>query len=97
MTSAPIEISVLVKGFGSLSAPTPGDFSAGTRVRKLFECFDLDPRKRGRAYSKDKRQKVCFIAPGVLLILAEPTSGLARRFHGPSSRGAASPSSSEAS
>ena len=44
------------------------------------ESFQLDPRKKGRTYSKGNRQKVAlvaaFAAPAELLILDEPTSGL---------------------
>jgi ABC-2 type transport system ATP-binding protein len=51
-----------------------------TRKRDLIELFDLDPRKRGRTYSKGNRQKVALIAalasPVELLLLDEPTSGL---------------------
>jgi ABC-2 type transport system ATP-binding protein len=46
----------------------------------LLERFDLDPTKKGRAYSKGNRQKVAlvaaFAAPVDLLVLDEPTSGL---------------------
>lgn len=46
----------------------------------LIERFDLDPRKKGRAYSKGNRQKVALIAALAsdveLLLLDEPTSGL---------------------
>ncbi len=46
----------------------------------LIERFDLDPSKRGRAYSKGNRQKVALIAALAsdveLLLLDEPTSGL---------------------
>jgi ABC-2 type transport system ATP-binding protein len=46
----------------------------------MLERFQLDPTKRGRAYSKGNRQKVAlvaaFAAPADLLILDEPTSGL---------------------
>jgi ABC-2 type transport system ATP-binding protein len=46
----------------------------------LLERFDLDPTKKGRAYSKGNRQKVAlvaaFAAPVELLLLDEPTSGL---------------------
>ena len=46
----------------------------------LLERFDLDPTKKGRAYSKGNRQKVAlvaaFAAPVELLVLDEPTSGL---------------------
>ena len=47
---------------------------------ELLERFQLDPTKRGRAYSKGNRQKVALVAafatPSELLILDEPTSGL---------------------
>ncbi|GAA2029539.1 ABC transporter ATP-binding protein [Agromyces tropicus] len=50
------------------------------RKQRLVEAFQLDPRKKGRAYSKGNRQKVAlvaaFAAPAELYILDEPTSGL---------------------
>ncbi|HZN19020.1 MAG TPA: ABC transporter ATP-binding protein [Micromonosporaceae bacterium] len=50
------------------------------RKALLLERFDLDPRKKGRAYSKGNRQKVALVAALAsdveLLILDEPTSGL---------------------
>ncbi|MFI6788003.1 ATP-binding cassette domain-containing protein [Nonomuraea sp. NPDC050383] len=50
------------------------------RADELLERFDLDPRKKGRAYSKGNRQKVALVAAlasdAELLILDEPTSGL---------------------
>src|ERR671934_942349 len=46
----------------------------------LLERFELDPTKKGRAYSKGNRQKVGLVAALAsdveLLILDEPTSGL---------------------
>ncbi len=46
----------------------------------LIEQFDLDPRKKARAYSKGNRQKVALVAAlasdAELLILDEPTAGL---------------------
>ena len=55
---------------------TPAD----TQRDRLLERFDLDPTKKGRAYSKGNRQKVAlvaaFAAPVDLLVLDEPTSGL---------------------
>jgi ABC-2 type transport system ATP-binding protein len=46
----------------------------------LIERFELDPRKKGRAYSKGNRQKVALVAALAsdveLHILDEPTSGL---------------------
>jgi len=50
------------------------------RRDELIERFELDPRKKGRAYSKGNRQKVAIVAALAsdveLLILDEPTSGL---------------------
>ncbi|WP_193105922.1 ABC transporter ATP-binding protein [Brachybacterium sp. FME24] len=50
------------------------------RRERLIDRFDLDPRKKGRAYSKGNRQKVALIAAFAsdvdLLILDEPTTGL---------------------
>lgn len=50
------------------------------RRADLLERFDLDPRKKGRAYSKGNRQKVALIAALAsdveLLLLDEPTAGL---------------------
>jgi ABC-2 type transport system ATP-binding protein len=50
------------------------------RRNALLERFQLDPRKKGRAYSKGNRQKVALVAAlssdVELLILDEPTSGL---------------------
>ena len=46
----------------------------------LLERFELDPTKKGRAYSKGNRQKVALVAAlasdAELLVLDEPTSGL---------------------
>ena len=46
----------------------------------LLERFDLDPTKKGRAYSKGNRQKVALVAALAsdvdLLLLDEPTAGL---------------------
>ncbi|GII95891.1 tetronasin ABC transporter ATP-binding protein [Sinosporangium siamense] len=51
-----------------------------TRKNDLIERFALDPRKKGRAYSKGNRQKVALVAALAsdveLLLLDEPTSGL---------------------
>jgi ABC-2 type transport system ATP-binding protein len=51
-----------------------------TRRSELLDRFQLDPRKKGRAYSKGNRQKVGLIAALAsdveLLLLDEPTSGL---------------------
>jgi ABC-2 type transport system ATP-binding protein len=51
-----------------------------TRRDRLIERFALDPRKKGRTYSKGNRQKVAIIAglaaDAELLIMDEPTAGL---------------------
>ena len=51
-----------------------------TRREELLERFDLDPTKKGRAYSKGNRQKVALVAAlssdVELLLLDEPTAGL---------------------
>jgi ABC-2 type transport system ATP-binding protein len=53
---------------------------ADARRSELIEAFELDPTKKGRAYSKGNRQKVALVAALAsdveLLILDEPTSGL---------------------
>jgi ABC-2 type transport system ATP-binding protein len=50
------------------------------RRDEMIERFDLDPRKKGRTYSKGNRQKVALVAALAsdveLLVLDEPTSGL---------------------
>ncbi len=50
------------------------------RRADLVERFELDPTKKGRAYSKGNRQKVALVAALAsdveLLVLDEPTSGL---------------------
>jgi len=50
------------------------------RRQRLLDVFQLDPRKKGRAYSKGNRQKVALVAafatPADLYMLDEPTSGL---------------------
>ncbi|WP_372666571.1 ABC transporter ATP-binding protein [Amycolatopsis kentuckyensis] len=60
-----------------------GRLRGGLDVRRraeLVERFDLDPRKKGRTYSKGNRQKVALVAALAsdveLLIFDEPTSGL---------------------
>jgi ABC-2 type transport system ATP-binding protein len=50
------------------------------RRNELIDAFELDPTKKGRAYSKGNRQKVALVAALSsdvdLLVLDEPTSGL---------------------
>jgi ABC-2 type transport system ATP-binding protein len=50
------------------------------RREELLQRFELDPTKKGRAYSKGNRQKVALVAALAadveLLLLDEPTSGL---------------------
>jgi ABC-2 type transport system ATP-binding protein len=57
-----------------------GGDPGSSRREELLERFDLDPTKKGRAYSKGNRQKVALVAAlatdSELLILDEPTSGL---------------------
>jgi ABC-2 type transport system ATP-binding protein len=54
--------------------------SSRKRRDALIERFELDPKKKGRAYSKGNRQKVALVAALAsdveLLIMDEPTSGL---------------------
>jgi ABC-2 type transport system ATP-binding protein len=56
-----------------------GGLNQGRKL-DLLERFELDPTKKGRAYSKGNRQKVALVAALAsdteLLILDEPTSGL---------------------
>jgi ABC-2 type transport system ATP-binding protein len=56
-----------------------GDPATGRRA-EMLERFELDPTKKGRAYSKGNRQKVALVAAFAtdveLLVLDEPTSGL---------------------
>jgi ABC-2 type transport system ATP-binding protein len=50
------------------------------RREQLIERFELDPRKKARAYSKGNRQKVALVSAfsshARLLLLDEPTAGL---------------------
>jgi ABC-2 type transport system ATP-binding protein len=52
----------------------------GPRREQMLQRFELDPTKKGRAYSKGNRQKVALVAAlaadAELLVLDEPTSGL---------------------
>lgn len=56
-----------------------GGFDPRRRAR-LLERFELDPAKKGRAYSKGNRQKVALVAALAadveLYVLDEPTAGL---------------------
>lgn len=53
---------------------------ARSRRAEMMQRFELDPRQKGRAYSKGNRQKVALVAAFAarteLLVLDEPTSGL---------------------
>ncbi|MGO8882673.1 MAG: ATP-binding cassette domain-containing protein [Streptosporangiaceae bacterium] len=64
-------IDLLARLRGSLDPP---------RRDSLIERFELDPRKKARAYSKGNRQKVALISALAsdveLLLLDEPTAGL---------------------
>ena len=57
-----------------------GGDPATSRRDELLARFELDPTKKGRAYSKGNRQKVALVAALAsdvpLLLLDEPTSGL---------------------
>jgi ABC-2 type transport system ATP-binding protein len=59
---------------------TPRDAAYRAERERLLHAFELDPRKRGRAYSKGNRQKVAlvaaFAASADLYVFDEPTSGL---------------------
>ena len=63
-----------------LLARLRGDGADSRRRQELIERFDLDPSRKGRAYSKGNRQKVALIAAlasdAELLVFDEPTSGL---------------------
>lgn len=69
-----IDLLARLRGAGAL-----GDSYRRERAR-LLDAFDLDPRTKGRAYSKGNRQKVALVAalavPAELYLLDEPTSGL---------------------
>ncbi|WP_307852438.1 ABC transporter ATP-binding protein [Glaciihabitans sp. dw_435] len=59
----------------------PHDVAEYRRRRaRLLDVFQLDPARKGRAYSKGNRQKVAlvtaFATPADLYVLDEPTSGL---------------------
>jgi ABC-2 type transport system ATP-binding protein len=57
-----------------------GGLDEARRAELIEAAFELDPRKKGRAYSKGNRQKVALVAALAsdvdLLVLDEPTSGL---------------------
>jgi ABC-2 type transport system ATP-binding protein len=63
-----------------LRGGTEDQAAYAARKGRLLDLFELDPRKKGRAYSKGNRQKVALVAafatPADLYILDEPTSGL---------------------
>ncbi|MFF0452607.1 ABC transporter ATP-binding protein [Nocardia africana] len=62
-----------------LLARMRGGIDTGRRA-EMIERFELDPRKKARAYSKGNRQKVALVSAfssnARLLLLDEPTSGL---------------------
>ncbi|NUR59034.1 MAG: ABC transporter ATP-binding protein [Catenulispora sp.] len=64
----------------AMLAKLRGHSGPARRLPELLERFDLDPGKKGRAYSKGNRQKVMLVAAfaseAELLVLDEPTSGL---------------------
>ena len=57
-----------------------GADASATRRTEMLERFELDPTKKGRAYSRGNRQKVAlvaaFAADAELLVLDEPTAGI---------------------
>ena len=63
-----------------LRGGTTDKAASAARRQRLLDVFQLDPTKKGRAYSKGNRQKVALVAafatPADLYILDEPTSGL---------------------
>ncbi len=65
---------------GRLRGGTADHLTYAQRKARLIDVFQLDPTKKGRAYSKGNRQKVALVAafatPADLYILDEPTSGL---------------------
>jgi len=79
----PGEVSLWPELTGGEAIDLLGRLRGGLDPRRradLLECFDLDPTKKGRAYSKGNRQKVALVAALAsdveLLLLDEPTAGL---------------------
>ncbi|MFF7192954.1 ATP-binding cassette domain-containing protein [Streptomyces sp. NPDC008079] len=68
------------RGRGRGETGERADGGAASRKQELLDRFELDPTKKGGAYSKGNRQKVALVAAFAsdadLLILDEPTSGL---------------------
>jgi ABC-2 type transport system ATP-binding protein len=64
----------------AMLAKLRGGTADPSRMAELLDRFDLDPTKKGRAYSKGNRQKVMLVAAfaseAELLVLDEPTTGL---------------------
>jgi ABC-2 type transport system ATP-binding protein len=78
-----IDLLGKLRGDGGSRGSSPRGSAAGhdpKRTQALIERFQLDPRKKARAYSKGNRQKVALIAAlasdAELLLLDEPTAGL---------------------
>ena len=79
----PGEVSLWPNLSGGEAIDLLGNLRGGldhARRGELLERFELDPTKKGRAYSKGNRQKVALVAALAsdveLLLLDEPTSGL---------------------
>ncbi|WP_421742360.1 ATP-binding cassette domain-containing protein [Cellulomonas sp.] len=79
----PGEVTLWPNLSGGESIDVLGRLRGGLDPRRrdaLIERFELDPRIKGRAYSKGNRQKVALVAAlaadAELLLMDEPTSGL---------------------
>ena len=79
----PGEVNLWPNLTGGESIDVLGRLRGGLDPRRrdaLVERFELDPRIKGRAYSKGNRQKVALVAALAadveLLLMDEPTSGL---------------------
>ncbi|MBO3100861.1 ABC transporter ATP-binding protein [Cellulomonas fengjieae] len=78
----PGEVSLWPNLSGGEAIDVLGRLRGGLDARRdaLIDRFELDPRIKGRAYSKGNRQKVALVAAlaadAELLVMDEPTSGL---------------------
>jgi ABC-2 type transport system ATP-binding protein len=83
LTYVPGDVTLWPNLSGGEAIDLLGRLRGGLDARRrasLLERFELDPTKKGRAYSKGNRQKVALVAALAsdveLLLLDEPTSGL---------------------